>query len=266
MPDWTKSPRGNKVKPMNISAFFRRPLRFQLVQHPIITLVILVNLPALAQFPGLPGCSPEFYREVMAAEHMVNETKSAEPLLALLRRSSNPAEQASLEMSIGLDYNQRTGVVNPSNAVVHFTAALKYDALPEKNLMEILLWRGGSLEQLAKPTEALKDYLRGLLECSYYDLAGGWPEILSPAVAIFMNSPDPENAQRAQDYNRYRRHVDFGQFLVQQRYYFIESAKRVRQGKSDQDILEILRTLSPDSVRNEKIVASLKSENKCPWP
>jgi len=220
----------------------------------------------LAQFPGLPGCSHEFYRDVMAAERMVNEEKSVEPVLALQPRYTNALEQVSLEISIGLDYNQRTGVVNPTNAVVHFTMALNYDNLPDQTRLEILMWRGGSLEQMGKFDEALKDFLRGLLECSYHDFSGGWPEILKPKVAIYMNSPDPENPQRARDYNRYRRQVDFQRFLLRYRYSFIDSVKRVRQNKTDQDILEIIQDLSPDSGRNEKIVESLKSENKQPWP
>ncbi len=232
----------------------------------IMALVILASRPALAQFPGLPGCSREFYRDVMAAESKVNEEKSVEPVLALQQRYTSELEHISLEISIGLDYNQRGVVVNPTNAVVHFTTALNYDNLPDQTRLEILLWRGGSLEQMGKFDEALKDYLRGVLECSYYDLTGGWPEILQSKVAIYMNSPDPENPQRARDYNRYRRHVDFQQFLLRYRYYFIDAVKRVQQDKHDDDILDILKTISPDTGRNEKIIESLKSENKQPWP
>jgi len=121
--------------------------------------IVLVSFPAVAQFPGLPGCSQQFYRDVLAAEQMVNEKQSVEPVLALQKRYTNELEQVSLEISIGLDYNQRTGVVNPTNAVVYFTSALNYDNLPEQTRMEILLWRGGSLEQMGKSDEALKDYL-----------------------------------------------------------------------------------------------------------
>ena len=232
----------------------------------IMASVLLVSRPALAQFPGLPGCSQEFYRDVMAAERKVNEEISVEPVLALQKRYTNELEQVSLEISIGLDYNQRTGVVNPTNAVVHFTAALNYDNLPEQTRMEILLWRGNSLEEMGKSDEALKDYLRGLLECSYYGLSGGWPEILQPKAAIYMNSPDPENPLKAGDYNRYRKHVDFTQFLLRQRYFLIDAVKRLQRGKSNDDILDILKGISPDSGRNQKIIESLKSENKQPWP
>jgi len=227
---------------------------------------VLVSLPAFAQFPGLPGCSQQFYRDVMAAERMVNEKQSVEPVLALQQRYSNELEQVSLEISIGVDFGQRTGVVNPTNAVVHFTTALDYDNLPDKTRLEILLWRGNSLEQMGKLDEAMKDYLRGLLECSFHDLTGGWPEILHPKAAMYINSRDPENPQRVRDYNRYRRHIDFKQFLLRQRYFLVDAAKRVWQDKSDADLLDNFKSISPDLDRNEKIIESLKSENKRPWP
>ena len=222
-------------------------------------------LPAFAQFSGLSGFSEAFLRDYSSAQEMVNQTKSAEPLIALQRRYTNATEQAELEVSIGLAYGQRTGVVNPSNAVTHSTMALRYD-LPEKTYIQILLWRGNSQEQLKNTNEALTDYLRGLLACTYYDLTGGWPEILEPKVPIYINSPDPDNAQRVRDYNLYRRHVDFQRFLLMQRYYFIDAAKRVRQGKSDREIVELLGTLSPDSSRFGTITECLKSENRRPWP
>jgi hypothetical protein len=81
-----------------------------------------------------------------------------------------------------------------------------------------------------------------------------------------MSSFDPENSVRANDYNRYRKQLDFQRFLVQYRYTFIRGVKQVRQGKSDHEILEMLQAISPDSNRNTKIMESLKSENKQPWP
>ena len=222
-------------------------------------------LPAFAQFSGLSGFSEAFLRDYSSAQEMVNQTKSAEPLIALQRRYTNATEQAELEVSIGLAYGQRTGVVNPSNAVTHFTMALRYD-LPEKTYIQILMWRGNAQEQLKKPGEALMDYLRDLLACSYYDLTGGWTEIQTSKVPIFINPPDPENEQRVRDYNLYRRHLDFQQFLLMQRYYLVEAVKRVRGEKSDSQILEMLQTVTPDSSRYGTIMGWLKSENKRPWP
>jgi hypothetical protein len=233
----------------------------------ITCVIAFYGMPAFPQYSGLAGFSEAFLRDYSAAQEMVNQAKSAEPLIALQRRYTNETEQAELEVTIGLTYNQRTGVVDNSKAVVHFTAALGHD-LPEKTCIEIFMWRGNSQEQLKKPKEALADYLRGLLACSYYDLAGGWPEIQPPIVPIFMSSPDPENLQRVRDYNQYRKRIDFQRFLLMRRHYFIAAVKRLRPevANSDGEIVKIIETLSPDSSRYGTITNWLKSENKQPWP
>jgi hypothetical protein len=251
---------------MNINRFCGLFFGARNFRISIMASLLLISPPALAQFTGLSGCSQEFYRDVIAAERKVNEEISVEPVVALQKRYTNELERVSLEISIGLDYNQRTGVVNPTNAAVHFTAALNYDNLPEQTRMQILLWRGNSLEEMGKSDEALKDYLRGLLECSYYDLSGGWPEILQPKAAIDVKSPNPEDPLRAGDNFRYWRHVDFTQFLLRQRYFLIDAVKRLQRGKSNDDILDVLKSVSPDFGRNKKIIELLKSDNKQPWP
>lgn len=222
---------------------------------------------AFALYSGLSEFSADFLRDYDLAQKAVEQSKSAEPLLVLLERYTSPMEKAELEVSIGLAYNQRGGVVDHAKAVVHFTEALQC-ALPEKTYLTILMLRGNSQEQLKKTNEALRDYLRGLLACSYHDLSGGWPEIQSPKVPIYLNSPDPENSERVRDYNTYRESIDLQQFLLSQRFYFIEAVKRVRQEvpKSDDQIVEILGTLSPDSRRFELITDWLKSVNKWPRP
>jgi len=223
--------------------------------------------PALALDLGQTGFSQQFLRDCESADGVVSQLKSVDALLALLQKYTNQVEQAHLEVLIGRAYNQRTGVVNPAKAVVHFTAALRCE-LPERTYFEVLMWRGNSQEQLEKRNEAFRDYLRGLLACSYYDLSGGWPAIQSSKVPIYMNSSDPENSERVRDYNTYRKSIDFQRFVFMQRYYLIEAVKRVRQevSKSDDQIVEILGTLSPDSSRFRTITDWLKSENKQPWP
>ncbi len=228
---------------------------------------------ALAIHSGLSGFSSDFLRDYNAAQQRVNESKSAEPLLALLAKHTNATETAELELSIGLVYGQRTGLVDPAKAVVHFTAALRYE-LPERTYIEILMWRGNSQEQLKKTTEALRDYLRALLACSYYDLSGGWPELQPSKVQIYLSrapnpkKDDPENAERMRDYNRYRKSIDFQQFMLMQRYYLVEAVKRVTNERSGDraEIMEMLGTLTPDSSRFGLICDWLKSENKRPWP
>jgi len=230
--------------------------------------IALLATSALATNSGLSGFSSDFLRDYESALKAVDQSESAEPLLVLLERYTNEAEKAELEVSIGLAYGQRTGVVDPAKAVAHFTAALQYQ-LPEKTYMEVVMWRGNAQEQIKKQNEALKDYLRGLLACSYYDLSGGWPaEIQSPKETIYTNSPDPENSERVRDYNTYRKNIDFQRFLLMQRFFLIEAVKRVQPdlAKSGNQIVDILATLSPDSSRFETITDWLKSENSQPWP
>lgn len=106
---------------------------------------------ALGTHSGLSGFSPDFLRDYNAAQQSVDESKSAEPLLALLAKYTNATEMAELELSIGLLYGQRTDLVDPAKAVGHFTAALRYE-LPERTYIEILMWRGNSQEQLKQRT------------------------------------------------------------------------------------------------------------------
>lgn len=228
---------------------------------------------AFALHSGLAGANGEcifaqdFIKDYDAAQKRVDEQKSAEPLLALLGKYQKPEEQAELLLSIGLVYNQRTGAVDAEKAVIYLSRALEYN-LPEKTYIEICMWRGGSYEQLKKYPEALRDYIRGLLACSYRDLEGGWPEILNSNVPIYMNSDDPENAQRVKDHQRYRSAIDLKRFLLMQRYYLIDCVKRVQtDGHIDAVSFEkTVRELTPDTSRYGIISALVKSENKRPWP
>src|SRR5437868_6346941 len=105
-------------------------------------------LPTFAQpYSGLSGFSAAFIRDYVAAEQMVGSSKSAKPLIALQDRYTNEVEQAELEVTLGFLFSMRTGVVDPSNAVVHLTAALGYN-LPEETLLKIFMYRGSSMEQL----------------------------------------------------------------------------------------------------------------------
>jgi hypothetical protein len=228
---------------------------------------------AFALHSGLAGANEEciftqgFILDYEAAQKSVDQLKSAEPLLALLTKYQKPEEQAVLELSIGLAYGQRTGVVDPAKAITHFSRALEFN-LPEKTYIEICMWRGNSYEQLQKYPEANRDYLRGLLACSYRDLSGGWPEIASSTVPIYMNSDDPNNAQRVKDYQRYREAIDLKRFLLRQRYYLIDAIKRVQvDGSIDDKALEkTVNELTADKSRYAVIIGFVKSENKRPWP
>jgi hypothetical protein len=223
--------------------------------------------PALALDFGLTGISPQCLRDTDSADSALTQQKSIDPLLALLNKYTNDVEQAYLEVYVGMVYGQRTGIVAPAKSVAHLTAALKYE-LPDRTYIQVLMWRGNAQEQLKQTSEALKDYLRGLLACSYHDFSGGWPEIKSPKVPIFMNSTDPANNERIKDYNTYRKNLDFQQFLFMQHYYLIDAVKRVTNDRpgGPAEITEALDNLSPDSTRVGVVREWLKSENKRPWP
>lgn len=228
---------------------------------------------AFALHSGLTGAdgecifTKEFIQDYETSQASVDTLKSAEPLLALLPKYRKPEEQAELEVSIGLVYNQRTGVVDPAKAIAHFSRALEF-SLPERTYIEICMWRGGSYEQLKQYPAALRDYIRGLLVCSYRDLAGGWPEILPATVPIYMNSEDPEDIQRARDYQRYRYAIDLKRFFLMQRYYLIDAVRRVKTDGAiaDSAFEKVVKELTPDTSRYEIISDLLKSENKRPWP
>ena len=209
----------------------------------------------------------DFIQDYESAQTSVNTLKSAEPLLALMTKYRKPAEQAELELSIGLVYNQCAGVVDPAKAVTHLSRALEFN-LPERTYIEICMWRGGSHEQLKNYPEALRDYVRGLLACSYRDLAGGWPEVLPSTVPIYVKSDDPEDPHRVKDYQRYRNAVDLKQLLLMQRYCLIEAVKRVQAGGAiaDKALEKAVKELTPDTSRYEIITGLMKSENKRPWP
>lgn len=228
---------------------------------------------AFALHSGLVGAdgerlfSEDFVQDYESARKSVETLLSAEPLLALRAKYLKPEEPAELELAIGLVYNQRTGVVDPAKAVAHLTRALDYQ-LPERTCIKIWMWRGGSFEQLKKYPEALDDYLRALLACSYRDLTGGWPELLGPTVPLSRDPADPDGPQRIKDYQRYRDAIDLKCFLLMQRYYLIDGVKRVRAQASIDDpaLLKAIQRLSPDTSRPAIISTLIQSENKRPWP
>jgi tetratricopeptide (TPR) repeat protein len=240
----------------------------------VINCVAFWGFPAFALHSGLTDAngdtvfSQEFILDYESANKSVDISKSVEPFLKLLKKYKKPEEVAELELSIGLIYNQRTGLVDSAKAVIHLSNALNF-RLPEKTYIQILMWQGGSLEQLKKYDEALKDYLRGLLACSYHDFSGGWPEIQPPKMPIRTDEgKSKEDIQRARDYRMYRKRIDFQRFLLMQRYYLIEATKRIlsQLAIDDEQLLKIFEELSPDITRHTLLVDLIKQDNKRPWP
>jgi hypothetical protein len=233
----------------------------------------LLYLPAFGMNSGFSNSNREtvfsqtFLADYESAQKAVEEKHSVEPFLRLLEKYKNPDELAELELSIGLVYNQRTDLVNPTKAVEHFTNALKYQ-FPDRTFIQLVQWRGGSLEALKKYRDALKDYLRGLLVCAYYNLPRESPEIKEPKLPIYIHSQDPENTLRIMDYGIYRQHADLQRDLLMQRYYLIESVKNLQKllSMAFSDVQNVLEELSPDKNATRSVVELLRSENKRPWP
>ena len=101
-----------------------------------------------------------------------NPGENLEMLEAQLKNSTNSVEKAQLEEALGQLYSYRTGLVDYPKALVHLTVALRYE-LPEQTYIELLMLRGNCEEFLGNKAGALRDYLRGLLACSYHELSGG---------------------------------------------------------------------------------------------
>ena len=205
--------------------------------------------------------SPEFLRDYESAMRAVDESHSGEPLLQLLTKYKQAEEVAELEVSLGVIYGQKTGLVDPAKAIAHFSNALRYN-LPERTRLGVLLWRGNALEQLKKHDAAVKDYLRGLLACSYHDLSGGWPETKRPNTSFDIRSDDDEDIQRARDYRMYQQRSDLQRYLLMQRSFFAEAVKRIRlrSSRGDKQLQEVLEELSPDTSRYALIMNLLKAE------
>lgn len=198
--------------------------------------------------------SQDFLQDYQAAEREVLVSHSAEPMLALLKKYTGANEQAELELTLGITYGQRTGVVDPAKAVLHFSNALRYE-LPERTYIEILMWRGNALEMLEKRELALRDYLRGLLACSYHDLSEAG-DLKPPSVDLDIHSDDPVQRDRQRDYRVYRNTLELRRLLSLWRFHFVEAVRRIRTRVSftDDQLRSCLEELTPDTSRYELIV------------
>jgi hypothetical protein len=212
--------------------------------------------------------SEEFVRDYQSADNASITTRSVKPFLELLSKYQQPNERAELELTIGVIYAQRTGQVDPANAVKHLTNALDYK-LPDETYLNALLWRAGSFEQLGKFDEARADHLRGLLACSYYQLPTEWPEAKEPMSPISLGSDiDDVDAERRRDYYAYRAQIKLQQAILMQQFYFMDGLKRISSKKPlDQEQLrKVLGDLTPDERKHELLLRLLQSDNKRPWP
>jgi len=225
----------------------------------------MCNVPAaLGQLlqPLLPA---EFRAAVATAEKAAAEAHSVTPVLKLFDVYKEPAEVAEVEMSLGMLYDQRTGLVDPVQAVLHLGKALQYD-LPERERLQALMWRQGSQQQLGRYDAAREDLLRILLICSYHDLPDSSEGIGEPKPKALTSIGEPADPERALDYDYYREQNSYQDFLLLSRYAAIEAIRHLQKvaGFKDEEIRETLEELSPSVLRQEVVKRWLASENRKP--
>ena len=248
----------------SVARFAKRVAIFQLLLASPLTHSYNLDLHAIG---GQSAFEKGFLQEYEQAQRELGEQGSLTALIALTDRYLGPAEQAQLAIALGLAYSQQDGFVDFPKAVEHFTRALALD-LPERNLIDVLMWRGSSYEVMKMPAEAMKDYLRGLVACSYHDLSREWPEIRSPQTPIYMNSADPANMERVLDYRRYRDSTDSLRHILRMKYFFVESVRRVQHDFEidERNVNELLDQFTPDTQSIETVKTILMHENVRPWP
>lgn len=218
-----------------------------------------------ADFTGIDGktvFSEAFIEDFSKAEKETAEQKSVKPMLALLEQYKKPTEQAQLYSTIGLLYNQRTGLVDEAKAVEYLTKALEYE-FSDRAYVQLIAWRGNSLETLKRYDEALADYLQGLLVCSYYNVSDGRPEIQDPPMPIYMNSPDPRNDERVRNYRRYRHSIDLIGNLSTMQSALVEAVKRLQNNNNidAKHVTDTLNALYPDPKKREQVLHLINGEN-----
>lgn len=212
----------------------------------------------------------------------MDTTKSLQPLLDLQKQWIRPEEVAEIELYLGLACNQRSGLIDHPEAVRHFTLALKQE-LPEVVMMKVWMWRGNSQEQQGKRQEATKDYLRGLVAITAYQMPLMREEIRKPPVPISTNNgvflggtaADQEkwrqeaaaNDERGRDYNVYHRRIRRQEEMQDLRYFFVSLVKtQAAEEKLDAAAIRaLIGGLTPDPRPAEIIAGWLQGENPRPW-
>ena len=249
--------------------------------------VILLSLFPSVTFafftPGLVGegnavtFSDEFKKAYAKASVDLNDPVCITKLKAMLERFTQDEEQAEIELTLGVIYGQRAGLVNPTKAVAHFTKALKHD-LPATVRTQVLVWRGNAREQQKRVRAALLDYIRGLLVCTQFDLSRGWPADPPPLkedtrkeTAVEPRSIGGERYEvgpsRSEDALMQARLIRIERQMLMSRYFLIEGVKRAlkRKGLSEQDLNREIGCIVSDPRRARQIASWCQSENSRPW-
>jgi tetratricopeptide (TPR) repeat protein len=199
--------------------------------------------------------SDDFLRDYADALSEIANTGSAAPLHQLLETYDHPNERAELELTLGVIYAQRTGLVSPDKAITHLSRALDFE-LPDRAYVDALLWRAGAYEQLKKRDDAIRDHLRGLVACLKFADHDIRPELLPPETLFSINPQDEEERQIKADYERYRSSVLLQQHIRRQRGYFAQAIRRLTNGQENNEdkLRTMLETITPDPAARENVL------------
>jgi hypothetical protein len=251
-----------------------------------VALVSLFLTPAAFAFhtSGEPGegngasFSDDFKKAYAAAGVDQSDPSCIVKLEAMLRQFTRDEEQAEIQLTLGVIYGQRTGLVDPAKAVPHYTQALRYE-LPPSVRTGVFVWRGNAQEQRGRNRAALMDYLRGLLICTQFDLSHGWPADPPrlPEDTREETAVDPGAGREAEprtrpgrggEYLLQSRLVRIERTMLMHRYYLVEAVKRVaaKDKLTAEDLDKEIAFIVSEPRRAREIRAWCASENKRPWP
>lgn len=221
--------------------------------------------------------SKEFREAYQAARPGGSDPASIKRLTEMLAKFKKPHEQAEIQLTLGVIYGQRTGLVNPKKAVPHFSKALNHE-LPATVRTQVLLWRGNAMEQDKRLKSALPDYIRGLMVCTQFNLEHGWPKdppLLkedrrdeSAVDPVELNRPRSGPGRSGADALQQTRMIRIERLMLMHRYYLIDAVKRMAK-KLDLDANDLedeIAYIVSDPRRATQILVWCQDKNERPWP
>ncbi len=213
--------------------------------------------------------SEEFTTNYEAALKISQASGSLATFSNMLTKFNKPQEQAELEVTMGIGYNQWSGCNDDRKAIEYFGKALLHD-LPPTVLLQVYLLRGDSKERVDGKQAALEDYLRGLAECLRYQLPAKPPEDLYPHVAysiLFVDGDDGPFTQHyrqlIEDQERGLRQYRFEELMISKRDELIGAAKQVSGGDAEQIRLAAEAAVN-DKSKIQPLVALLTTPDPKP--
>jgi hypothetical protein len=222
--------------------------------------------------------SPTFINELDLANRSTDPVGQLE---AVYRRFTRPAEQLETELTIARLLSQQKRFVNRAESLTWYDKALMRE-LPAITLARHLILRGNTHEQLDHHELALADYVRGLLVCLQFNLPDVWPQrddgtgtLRLPPIDSRMDSDGDKTEiqhlaerQRKLDYDRDFEMTRREQFLLQQRYYYIDAIKRVLKSRelSEAALRDLAAGLTNRKDRVEEVLRRVRAQNPRPWP